>query len=52
MASIEARTLTIDGSNPARDESNSGIDVHKSVHRKIIMKTTNEMQLCRLIYYF
>jgi hypothetical protein len=27
------------------------LDVHESVHRDIITKTTNEMQLCRLIYY-
>jgi hypothetical protein len=26
-------------------------DVHESVHRDIIMNTTNEMQLYRLIYY-
>jgi len=26
-------------------------DVHESVHRDIIMKITNKMQLCRLIYY-
>ena len=26
-------------------------DVHECVHRNIITKTTNEMQLCRLIYY-
>ena len=26
-------------------------DVHESVHRDIITKTTNKMQLCRLIYY-
>jgi len=27
------------------------LDVHKYVHRHIIMNTTNEMQLYRLIYY-
>jgi len=27
------------------------IDVHESVHNDIIMKATNKMQLCRLIYY-
>jgi hypothetical protein len=27
------------------------LDVHESVHHDIIMKTTNKMQLCRLIYY-
>jgi hypothetical protein len=27
------------------------LDVHESVHRDIIMKVTNKMQLCRLIYY-
>jgi len=26
-------------------------DVHESVHRDIIMKVTNKMQLYRLIYY-
>jgi len=26
-------------------------DVHESVHRNIIMKATNKMQLYRLIYY-
>ena len=26
-------------------------DVHESVHRDTIMKVTNKMQLCRLIYY-
>jgi len=26
-------------------------DVHESVHRDIIMKATNKMQLYRLIYY-
>ena len=26
-------------------------DVHESVHRDIIMKITNKMQLYRLIYY-
>jgi hypothetical protein len=27
-------------------------DVHESVHRDIIMNTTNKMQLYRLIHYF
>jgi hypothetical protein len=27
------------------------LDVHKSVHRDIVMNTTNEMQLYRLIHY-
>ena len=27
------------------------LDAHESVHRVIITKTTNKMQLCRLIYY-
>jgi hypothetical protein len=27
------------------------IDVHESVHRDIIMKVTNKMQLYRLAYY-
>jgi hypothetical protein len=27
------------------------LDVHESVHRDIIMNTTNEIQLYRLIYY-
>jgi hypothetical protein len=27
------------------------LDVHESVHRDTITKTTNKMQLCRLIYY-
>jgi hypothetical protein len=36
MACIEARTLTIDGSNPARDESNTGIDTHiKPTHAQL-----------------
>ena len=26
-------------------------DFHESVHRDIIIKVTNEIQLCRLIYY-
>jgi len=26
-------------------------DVHESVHRDTIMKVTNKMQICRLIYY-
>jgi len=29
----------------------SELDVHESLHRDIIMNTTNEMQLYRLIYY-
>jgi hypothetical protein len=28
-----------------------GRDVHESVHRDLITKTANKMQLCRLIYY-
>jgi hypothetical protein len=36
MACIEARTLTIDGSNPARDVSNSGIVIaFKAVEEKV-----------------
>jgi len=27
------------------------LDVHESVHRNIIVKITNKMQLYRLIYY-
>jgi len=27
------------------------LDIHVSVHRDIITKTTNKIQLCRLIYY-
>jgi hypothetical protein len=27
------------------------LDVHESVHRDMIMKATNEMQLHRIIYY-
>ena len=30
---------------------NCGFDVRESVHRDIIMKVTNKMQLYRLIYY-
>jgi hypothetical protein len=26
-------------------------DIHESLHRDMIMKVTNKMQLCRLIYY-
>jgi hypothetical protein len=27
------------------------LNVNESVHRDIVTKTTNKMQLCRLIYY-
>jgi hypothetical protein len=31
--------------------SNMILDVYGSVHRDIIVKITNKVQLCRLIYY-
>jgi len=30
---------------------NLTLDIHGSVHRDVIMNTTNEMQLYRLIYF-
>jgi len=41
----------IEGKNDDSDD-NYPLDVHESVHRDIIMKITNKMQLYRLIYYF
>jgi len=33
------------------DNTQDELDLHEYVHRDIIMNTTNEMQLYRLIYY-
>jgi hypothetical protein len=42
-------------SEKVTDTSHEGIstfvDVHESVHRDLITKTTKKLQLCRLIYY-
>jgi hypothetical protein len=53
----ESLTLTLkmfinenDG-RPAVEDCRSTLDVHESVHREIIMKAINKMQIYRLIYY-
>jgi len=33
------------------DDKHNRLEVHESVHRDIIVKVTNKMQLYRLIYY-
>jgi len=47
--------ISVDTAKLAAEEGNESelwqFDVHESVHRDIIMNTTNQMQLYRLIYY-